>query len=169
MPLTTFTHDQSLARDGRVFDFEVLYPLGGELASLASAEVLIVTGDTGVHAIAVTKSVGTAEIRGYAGATVSANGTEIPPHNRNPRRAALNGYTPAVKAYSAPTVTDYGSEIHLDIVPAGATQGNASSGAEAGVDVGWYLEPNTGYLYTVKNVSGAAAIVLIHMIMHEAL
>ena len=75
----------------------------------------------------------------------------------------FNYVKPKAKFYHTPTITDVGDLIFTDMVPAGATQGNASSGAASGFEEGFIFPPNIQLLLRVKNVSGAAAI------MHETI
>lgn len=165
--ITAHTHDQSLAREGRIFDIRFLYPSTAPLANGANCDILVVVGDTGFHATSVVAAVGTMEVYGYHSTVVSANGDEIIPFNRNPGEAARRGYTPEVKFYHAPTITDDGAEMYTDIVPAGASSGNTSSAAEQDQGVGYYLTPNTTFLIRVKNVSGAAAVMHHRITGHE--
>jgi hypothetical protein len=140
-----------------------LHPSTAPLADGAFSDILVITGDTQLHAFTQTKAVGTMEIYGYANTVVSANGAEITPVNRNPLAAAQMGYTPKSKFYHTPTITNVGDLIFTDMVPAGGTQGNQSSGAASGFEEGFIFPPNIQLLLRVKNVSGAAAI------MHETI
>lgn len=170
MPITIFTHDQSLAREGRIFDVRIFYPVASPLADQAVCDILVVTGSTGYHVDVQIKAIGTFEVYGYYGTQYTlATGVELTKFNRNPRAAALREYTPEVQHIHNPTITNVGTEMYSDLLPAGASQGNQSQGANVTAGVGYYLEPGQVYLLRVKNVSGAAAPVHHLLTGHEAL
>lgn len=174
MATTAFTHDQSLARAGRMFDVRHFYNTANLFPIGATCDILVVTGDTGFHTDVQIKSVGLVEIYGYYGTTYSAPGTELFPFNRNPTAAAtLNdgaGYTPSVRFYHQPTITDVGTEMYSDVIPAGVAQGNqAIGGGNTAAGVGYYLRANETYLLRAVNESGVDTILHHLLTGHEAL
>jgi len=95
----------------------------------------------------------------YEGATLSANGDQLTPKNRD--RPSSNA--PETAAFSAPTVTDAGVLLEEDYI-----SGNVALGGESRqVAQEWVLNPGTSYLLRYTNLSGSASDVVINAFWYE--
>lgn len=100
----------------------------------------------------------------YEGTTTSSNGTAVPRFNRN--RNSSN--TSSMIAYSGPTVTGTGTQIHDRYVPPAGGVGSNDVGVVApNFGEEWVLQPSTKYLVRLTNNSGAAITVAMEMLWYE--
>ena len=97
------------------------------------------------HALWTVEGEHETELYLYEGATVSNTGTWVNVYNNN--RNSAN--TALVEAYSAPTVTAYGTLVESDH----AGSGRASGGVGSRSDHEFIGKQNTDYIFIVSNVT----------------
>jgi hypothetical protein len=129
----------------------VFYTISDLLLALTNGsneDLLLVTGDTPVHARITLSTSAQALVRFYEDTTTSNNGTVLPARNRN--RVSTN--TAAMTSSRAPTVTGVGTLLYEGFLPGGSK--NQATGDQSSTFEEWVLKANSKYLIRVTNNSG---------------
>ena len=150
--LTVITEEHRLAHDGMMFNAT------GKVIGLAVdgvEQILLNTGSAYVHMNKVRLNFGSGDIdiESFKDVVTSADGTVTESVNTN-----QNSSNPPIMIISeGPTVTDGGTSLHLTWAPpTGAGIGNSANGiSNLSSGEEWILKPNSKYLITITNNSGA--------------
>ena len=128
---------------------------GSPIADDANYDMLLITGGAAEpHLVFSAACGGTAEVLLYKDTTVSANGALIATQNM---RQALHGIKiNTMLAYTTPTITLVGTQIHIQLLPGGSGPGQGVSGGVVRQETEWELAPNTQYMIRVTNRAGSA-------------
>jgi hypothetical protein len=128
--------------EGRAYYIYKLYPFAAGLATATSIDIAI-AWPAGItpHAVFAYESSGPAEFYVYESPSTSG-GTPMTIYRRN--RSLTTSSSGA--AVLAPTVTDVGTEIYAEFVPAGKAAGGGDYTFE------YVLKPLTTYLFRLTNV-----------------
>lgn len=162
--ITTIDDITREVRDGNIYHVDNRYD---GLADGADADMLIVTPtNKQVHLRKNVAVTGTFNFFFYEGVTTSDDGTQLTTINRNRNSSDATGTT----VFSAPTVTDLGTELTDELIPGGESGGffnNTEAGAASADTAVWILEPDTKYLLRLTNDSGGTQNVSITIDFYE--
>jgi hypothetical protein len=145
-PFPTIDINHYRLHEGRAYYIYKFFPFSAGLDSAASIDIAI-AWPAGVvpHAVFAYESSGPAEFYVYESPATSG-GTPMTIYRRN--RALTTSSEGA--AVLAPTVTDVGTEIYAEFVPAGKAAGGGDYTFE------YVLKPLTTYLFRLTNVDNKA-------------
>lgn len=141
---------------GQLFEHD---EVNAALASAGTIELLLIV-TTAAHLRFHAAVGGDTRVQLYEGTTVSANGTQRTPLNRN----RFSSKTPVTEVYFSPTITTDGSLISDQFSPGGT--GPLSAGGESGTWEEWVLNPGN-YLLRATNISGATTFVHLEVDWYE--
>lgn len=151
--VTVTPHEHRLIHDGMTFHATARVPTLADGASIDWLMSVPAGSYPHMTTFEFQLSAGEVDIKTYEGVTTSADGTPVTQWNRN--RNSSN--TPDLLMFSAPTVTDLGTEFHDRYVPPTAGGVGARAGTLApNFGEEWILKPETKYLVRLTNNSGAA-------------
>jgi len=148
-----FVHHE--VHDGNTFQTCQKSADGSPIADNASYDMLLITGNEAEpHLVFNGAAGGTSEVILYKGTTVSNNGALIATQNM---RQSLHGIKlNTLLAYTSPTVTGAGTQMHIQLLPGGSGPGQSTSGGTVRQETEWVLAVNTNYMIRVTNRSGNA-------------
>lgn len=122
--------------------------LTDDVADDANLDFLLVVGAKEAHITFEGSSEGLAWNFLYESPTITANGTEVTPRNRN-RESSV---TSTVTVYSGPSVSAVGTLLFTGLFPGGV--GNKTVGGSSSERNEWILASNTTYLGRITNKAG---------------
>lgn len=134
--------------DGKMFEFTHATADGAGLTDNATLDVLLsVNASTYPHLIIGMFLGGLGQGYFYESPTISSNGTEITPKNKNRSSVNVSGIT----VYHTPTVSDVGTELFSGrwLGTSSGPSGKINSGGEGFSQREWILKPSTLYLLRI--------------------
>ena len=148
-----FVHHE--VHEGNTFQASQKSADGSPIADDASYDMLIITGNEAEpHLVFSAAAGGTAEVILYKNTTVSDNGAQIAVQNMRQSLHGINLNT--MRAFTTPTITLVGNQMHIQLLPGGSGPGQGTTGGAAREETEWVLAINTNYLIRVTNRSGNA-------------
>lgn len=135
------------------------------LGNNGSIDILVSTGAARfLHLVFLATCGGVGRVQMYEGASVSANGTELTPTNRN--RSSSNGAS--FSAYHTPTVDTEGTSLIDAIIPGGGPSASSSGDTIGGDRAEFILKQSTLYLLRLTNISGSAKAASLSVDVYES-
>lgn len=149
--LTTVDEAEHQAHNGQVYTTDYL---DDSVDNDASLDILLKNDGINTHLVLAVAVGGDAKVFLYEDTTVSADGTQLTPHNLN---RTIEDQS-SMSVYHTPTVTTVGTQIKQVFVVGGAggnSVGSVGAGpARPGTEL--ILKKNTNYLLRITNVAGQA-------------
>ena len=141
-------HELSLLINSKTFSYadEVTIPANSTLSlnfKTGAKDVLI-------QFVEVTGLLTACKVAGYASATLSNNGTLITGKTANMRNKGSDTVQPLSTLYAAPTITNVGTQMSLDVA-IGSAQGSNVNPAHGGTSGQFILGRNTNNLFQITN------------------